>query len=285
MANTVSVHYKDIWATEFIDRLQAENKMLKMVNRSCETDLSSGGDTVKRMKIGSVTTAAYTDGSDMSVSDVVSTDDSLTLDQQRSFLIHLEKTELRKADQPEKIVKAYGDQGIWELSNDIEDHILSTMATEVSAGNVIGATATPITLTKDNVEEYLIELGLLLDEDNIPMENRVYVVDPGTATLIKKAQILVREGAISDAVLKSGVIGQFNGCEVVQNNNITASSGVKNIFHYHKKLFFDIAVRINPNDIEIFQLEKRFGKSIKGLAMYGSNSFHPTAGAMLKKAS
>jgi len=284
MANGVSDHYPEIWAAEFIDRLDVENKMLKHVNRSMEVAFAAGGDVVHRQRTGSVTTAAYVDGTDMSVTDVTSTDDTLTLNTQRSFLIHLEKTELRKAKNPEKIVKAYGDQGIYTLSNDIELHILSTMATEVNASNVIGTAGSPQTLNKDNVEEWLIEMGLMLDEDNIPNNERIYVVDPGTATLMKKAQILNREGSLSDEVLKSGMIGNFNGCPVVQNNNITASGGVKNIFHYHTKLFFDIAVRINPDDIEIFQLEKRFGKSIKGLTMYGSNSFHPTAGVMLKKA-
>jgi hypothetical protein len=284
MANTVSVHYPEIWANEFIDRLEAENKMLPIVNRSCEADLSAGGDTVRRMKTGAVTTAAYTDGTDMTVSDVTSTDDTLVLDQQRSFLIHLERTELKKSKAPEKIVKAYGDQGIYELGQDIESHILTTMASEVSSGNILGTTGAPITLTKDNVEDYMLELGLLLDEDNIPSNGRVYVVDAATGTLMKKAQIL-RETAMGDEVLKTGKIGIFNGSEVVQNNNITTTSGYRNIFHYHKDKFFDIAVRINPNDIEIFQLEKRFGKSIKGLALYGSNSFHPTAGAMLRKAS
>jgi hypothetical protein len=285
MPNTVSIHYKKIWSLEFINRLDKENKMLRIVNRSLESDFSDGGNIITRPKNGAVSTAAYVDGSDMSVTDVVSTDDTLTLDQQRSFLIHLERTELTKAAGAEKIVKKYADQGVYQLNNDIESHILSTMATEVAAGHVIGTTGAPITLTKDNVEEYLIELGLLLDEDNIPMDQRVYVLDPSTVTLMRKAQILNRDTALSDEMLRTGKVGNFNGAEVVQNNNITATSGVKNLFMYHKDLFFDIVVRINPGDIEMFQLEKRFGKSIKGLALYGSNSFHPAAGAMLKKAS
>lgn len=285
MANTVSIHYKKIWSLEFINRLDKENKMLQIVNRSLESDFSEGGNVITRPKSGAVTTAAYTDGSDMSVTDVTSTDDTLTLDQQRSFLIHLERTELTKSAGAEKIVKKYADQGIYQLNNDIESHILSTMATEVDSGNVLGTTGAPITLTKDNVEEYLIEMGLYLDEDNVPMDGRVYVLDPATVTLMRKAQILNRNTDLSDEILKTGKVGNFNGASVVQNNNITASGGVKNIFMYHKDLFFDIVVRINPDDIQMFQLEKRFGKSIKGLALYGSNSFHPTAGAMLKKAS
>lgn len=283
MANTLTVHFPEIWAKEFIDRLDAENKMLQLVNRSCESDLASGGDTVRRMKTGAVTTAAYVDGSDMTVTDVVSTDDTLVLNNQRYFLIHLEETELKKSDQPEKIIKAYADQGVYQLSNDIELHILSTMASEVDAGNILGTDGAPISLTKDNIEDWLLELSLKLDDERIPSDNRVYTIDPYTQNLMRKAEIM-RETPAGDTARKTGKVGEFNGCDVVVNNNITTTAGKRNIFLHHKKMFFDIAVRINPASFKTFELPLRHGKSMKGLALYGSNSFHPTAGAMLKRA-
>ena len=50
-------------------------------------------------------------------------------------------------------------------SREVADHILATtMDNAVPSGNKIGSTTTPKGPTKDDAYEYLVDLGVLLDE-------------------------------------------------------------------------------------------------------------------------
>lgn len=276
-----SFSYATIYSKFLIKNFDAESVLLPLVNRSVEADLANYGETVQVQKFGDVTVSTYTPGSDFNPGTVSMTTDTLTLNQVKAFHFVIDRVEQAKAHH--ELVKGFTKRASISMAQTVDDRLLGHYA-DVSAGNILGSDSLPITLTSDNIFDYFVEAGKLLDEDNIPAEGRVAVIDPTTKALIVRSPDFVKNTATGDSVVRSGNIGEMNGFRVVVSNRITTTSGVKNLMFFTPD-FISLAMRIDPGSIETYKPEKQFGTGVKGLALYGSDVFHPTAGVVLKKAS
>ena len=136
---------------------------------------AQAGNTVKIASIGDVTIGDYT--KDTRYRDPESlTDDEQTLliDQAKYFNFYVD------SDRPgpaERERARRGDAAIRLGLREAADTFLAgVMDAAVPAGNKIGSTATPEVPTKDDAYEYLVDLGVLLDEANVPIDGRFVVV-------------------------------------------------------------------------------------------------------------
>lgn len=282
MPNTLSVHYPEIWAKAMINNLDAASVMLPLVNRQLEAEFAGEGDVIRLMKFGNVTVDNYAEGTDNVVSTVTSTDDTLTLNQKKYFQFVIDRVELGLKSNKHDLVKGYTKRGAVAMAQTIDDHLLGKH-TSIDSGNVVGADSAGIALTKDNVYQYAVELRGLIQKDNAD-GSLVWVVDVDTHTLMLQAPEFIRATAMGDDVVKRGKVGEIAGVDIVVSNRIATASGVKNLMMFNKELFIDFAMRIPPDTVETYKPEKQFGTGVKALSLYGSEVFHPTAAALLKKA-
>lgn len=284
MANSgMSSHYTTILSKFLIKNLDAGSKMLPYVNRQMEVEFEGGGVTAQRPKLGDVTIGNYSEGSDMTVSAVTSTSDTITMDQQKYFnfvIDDLEQLDAQKID----LVKGYMNRADIAMAQTIDTHLLGKYAS-VDSGNVIGADGAGITLTKSNIYGYFMDAKKMLGEDNILEYSGgklVAVVDVDTCNLIERSDEMIHATDAGDGVVRNGYKGRFAGFEIVESNRIATASGVKNLMLFNTELFIDFVLRVKK--VKMYEPEKQFGKGVKGLAYYGSKVFHTTAGVVLKKA-
>ncbi|MEZ4576087.1 MAG: P22 phage major capsid protein family protein [Vampirovibrionales bacterium] len=179
------------------------------------------------------------------------------------------------------LVAGFSKRAMTAMSHTIDDRLLSHYA-DVDSGNIIGTDVSPITLTETNVYDYFLQAGQMLDEDNIPAEGRVAVIDPATKRLILKSPDFVKATETGDTAVRKATLGEMAGFKVVVSNRIATVSSVKNLMFFTPDLI-SLAMRISPDKVETYVPEKQFGTGIKGLALYGSAVFNPTAGVVLKK--
>lgn len=282
MPNTLSVHNPEIVAKTMIKNLDNDSVMLPLVSRSMEAEMAGEGDVVHAVKAGDITVSNYTPGSDFSVQTVTSTEDTLTLDQIKAFQFVIDRTEIALAKNKHDLVKKYTARARVAMAQTLDTHLLGKYS-EVDSGNIIGSDAAPIVLTKNNVYEYFVEARKLLAQANTN-DNRVAVVDADTEALIAKAPETIHATAMGDSTIRKGFVGKFAGFDIYQSNRIATVSSVKNLMLFNKEMFIDLVLRIPPEDFDTYKPEKQFGTGVKGLMLYGSNSFYPTAGVVLKKA-
>lgn len=288
MANTFSVHYPEIWSGYMAKNFDAESVALQYCNHSVESDISSEGDTVRVTKFGDITVGNYSVGSDISDQDVTSTSDTLTLDQIKSFRFVIDDTEKARASNKIDLVKGYTGRAKVAMAQTLDTFLLAKSA-DVSAGNVVGSASAPITLTADNIYDYFVQMGQILDEDNIPPESRYALIDPSTKALILKSPDFVKNTAMGDGVVRNGMkkihgkIGEMAGFDVVLTNRQATTAGVKDLLFAHRE-FLSVAVRFSPTNFATGRTEKRFADYVQGMMFYGAKVFNPTAGAVLKKA-
>ena len=168
----------------------------------------------------------------------------------------------------------------WSLRDEADNYIAGLMEAAVLVGNTIGSAVTPVTPTKDTAYEYLVDLGVLLDESNTPIEGRFVVVPAWFHGLLLKDDRFIRTGTSrAEGVLANGEVGEAAGFRILKSNNVpnTAGEAYKIIAgHAMATAYVEQVV-----DVKTYQPEKRFGDAVKGLHVYGAKVIRPASLAMM----
>jgi hypothetical protein len=168
----------------------------------------------------------------------------------------------------------------WRLREEADNFLAGVMDAAMPAGNTIGSIATPIVPTKDNAYEYLVDLGVKLDESNAPINGRFCIIPAWFHGMLLKDDRFVRSGTtIGDARLANGEVGEAAGFRILKSNNVPNTSGLKyKIIAGHA---YATAYVEQILDLQGYKPEKRFGDAVKGLHVYGAKVVRPACLACL----
>jgi hypothetical protein len=154
------------------------------------------------------------------------------------------------------------------------------MEAAVPTVSKIGSLTTPKVPTKDDAYEYLVDLSVMLDEANVPLEGRFVVVPAWYHGLLLKDDRFISSGtAAGDSVRRNAEVGEAAGFSILKSNNVPNATGTK----YRIIAGHSIATSYVEQvlDLQTYKPEKRFGDAVKGLHVYGAKVVRPTCLAML----
>jgi hypothetical protein len=158
------------------------------------------------------------------------------------------------------------------------------------SGNInLGVNGTPVTLTKTNVIDYIILLGQVLDEQNIPETGRWIVLPSWATSLLKRSDL--RDASLtgdSTSVLRNGRLGMIDRFTVYGSNLVpnsvtdglagNDSDGAAHIYAGHKAA---LTFASQLTEMEVIRSERTFGNLMRGLQVYGRAITDSTAIAEL----
>lgn len=249
-----------------------------IINRDYEGEISQAGDTVRINSIGRVTIGNYTKDTDINAPETL--DDAaqiLTIDQQKYFNFGVD--DIDKAQGKPKVMDAAMQEAAWGL-RDVADRFVAALYTDIASGNGIGDDTTPKVPTKADAYEYLVDLSVILDDNNVPTTGRFAVVPPWFHGMLLKDDRFVKSGTPSgDQVLRNGEVGEAAGFLVLRSNNVPNTSATKYKILAGHAIAWSFAEQIVS--VEGYRPEKRFGDAVKGLHVYGAKVTRPTALAVL----
>jgi N4-gp56 family major capsid protein len=217
---TVANFIPTLWATSLLVNLHKRHVYgdPSVTNTDYEGEISGFGDRVKINSIGAVTVFDYTRNQDMPAPETL-TDAQLELivDQAKGFNFQIDDIDARQVKP--KLMNGATQEAAFALA-DASDTFLAGLY--VGATTHFGSTAAPVgPFTPAQAYEQLVDVGVSLDELNIPSEGRVAVVPPWFVGLIEKDDRFVKAGTgQSDATLRNGFAGSANGIEVRKSNNV-----------------------------------------------------------------
>jgi hypothetical protein len=269
-----------VWAARL---LKALDKALVygqtgIVNRDYEGEIKQSGDTVKIASIGDVTIGNYTKNTDINTPEILTdAEQSLLIDQAKYFNFYVDKI-----DQVQQNVNSMDEamrRAAYKL-RDGQDQFIASAYVDVPAANLIGSDGSPITPTNANAYEYLVDLGVLLDQANVPSEGRFCVVPSWFhARMLKDSRFVSAGTAKTDEVLANGMVGEAAGFRILKSNNVPNTAGIKYKIIAGVDIAYSFAQQIT--DLETFKPEKRFGDAVKGLSVYGGKLVRPDCWAVL----
>jgi len=206
---------------ELQNTLFVENTAVFLAGTDAASVLAVDGRKYHKPIMSHASTGTYTPGSDIEDKDYVSTDEELEVDTFKYGSMYLDDTEKKQS--------GYAISG--RIANDIQKQLnnLSEQAFlnrvkddaghTVDAGNVGGASGSPLELLASNASQVFTASHTKLDVVDASRIGRVAVVGPHTVGVLRETKS-GRETGLGDLVLANGVIGPWQGWTIVQNNNL-----------------------------------------------------------------
>lgn len=218
------------------------------------TTLKTGIDakSIKIWGLGNVTVGDYT-GGDVAGTDFGDTSVDLVLDTAKYFKEKVENIDTYEAAVP--VLKAILPIGAQAIGSAID--ALNFAAMVAGAGQTVDG----LLLDATNVDDFIGDIGVALDEDDVPTEGRVLTVSPAVAKLIAIAN-LDRNTSSAEEASRNGFLGQYLGFTIYKSNNLPAGKYVA----AHPR---GTAAGIGWNEMKIDEVSGQFYAAAMGLTASG----------------
>lgn len=272
----ISAFKPEVWNAELLVTLEKSLVYAApgVVNREYEGDIAQYGDTVHIVSLAEPTIGTYSPHVDIVIEDVDDTDSTLVIDQAKYFAFEVDDVEKRQARNGGAVLTEQARKAAYKLRDVADQYVAGLMAAGVDAGNLL---AEQTLASPADAYNLLVDLGTVLDEDNVPDEGRWAVVTPAFYGLLKKDDRFVGSGDERAAMTRTnGLIGEAAGFSLRKSNNAPAGPGAGAgrliIAGYAGAVTY--AEQINKT--EAARKEKGFADIVKGLHLYGSKVVRPT---------
>jgi hypothetical protein len=202
----------------------------------------------------------------------------LLIDQQKYFNFQVDNID--QVQQKPKVMGEAMGEASYALANQV-DQFIAGLFTDAISANLIGSDGAPKTdlATAGRAYEYLVDLGVKLDEADIPSAGRWVVIPPWYEGWLLKDQRFVSFGTVGNLdTLRNGMVGRAAGFDILKSNNITINSTT-----YRVMAGTSMAISMADQIVltVAYTPEKRFGDAVKGLHVWGTKVVRPQALAVL----
>ncbi|GGS47779.1 P22 phage major capsid protein family protein [Streptomyces violaceus] len=272
----ISAFKPEVWDAELLVSLEKSHVYAApgVVNRQYEGDIAQYGDTVHIVGLADPTVGTYTPHVDITIEDVDDTDSTLVIDQAKYFAFEVDDVEKRQALNGGAVLTEQARKAAYKLRDVADQYVAGLMAAGVDAGNLV---AEQTLAAAADAYDLLVDLGVILDSDNVPAEGRWAIVTPAFHGLLLKDSRFIAAGDAQGATVRTnGIVGQAAGFTIHKSNNAPNGPGAgagKLVFAgYSGAVTF--AEQINKT--EATRKEKGFADIVKGLHLYGSKVVRPT---------
>lgn len=178
-----------------------------------------------------------------------------------------------------------------QLKIKLDSRVLGSIVPDVAAtnkgatagrisGNIdLGVTGAPEAVTKDNILEYILKMGQVLDEQNVPETGRFLVLPFWATTRLKLSDIkdasLTNDGS---SPLRNGRVGMIDRFTVYNSNLLpTYTDGSDKTTHFLAGTKDGLTFATQLTKTESLRAESTFGNIMRGLMVYGHKVIKPEA--------
>lgn len=170
-----------------------------MANTDYQGEIKGNGDTVIIRKTPAITIRDYTVGMDLDYEVPVVANTTLAIDQAKSWAFRLDDIDAVATDLPlmEKFAADAGERLKIAIDSDCLEYVVGkadsdnsgAAAGAVSGGFDMGEADAPLSITATNAVETIVYANAVLDEANIPSENRYMIIPAWFAAMLKTSDL------------------------------------------------------------------------------------------------
>lgn len=294
MAYPVQAPYPDlsgivsptIWSGKLLVKFYAASVIPAIANTDYEGDIKDQGDQVVIRTTPDIVINDYLQGQQLDTEMPAPTKVDLLIDKGKYWNFLGEDVEQAQADYD--FVNDWTQDAAEQVKIVVDTEILADIPADVHADNTgatagaisgnidLGATAAPLSITKDNILDVIVDCGTVLDEQNVPESDRWIVLPAWACGMIKKSDLkdasLAGDGT---SILRNGRIGMIDRFEVFRSNllnTVVDTVNVTNCLFGHKSAL-TFAGQFTKS--ESLRSENYFGTLHRGLKVYGYEVVKP----------
>jgi hypothetical protein len=270
----------EVYSGKLVEKFYKTTVFGEIASTDYEGEIAGYGSNVKIRTVPDITVSAYVIGNGLNAVYPSSTAVTLSIDKANAFAVALNLVDQRQSDID--MADVFANEASIRLRIAADVDMLSVIPALVSVDNQgraaaaqthsidLGDSTTPLSLTKTNIVDYIVDFGTVLDEQSVPDEGRWLVLPPWAIALIKKSDLRIASLAGDGvSILRNGKVGEIDRFTIYQSQNLLSQTtpGLANyaLFGHSAGLTFasqivECEMVTNPND---------FGWIVRGLMVYG----------------
>lgn len=292
----------EVWSGKLLVKFYLATCLTEITNNDYEGEIKDVGDKVKIRSVPTVTIRAYQKGQTLQTERPGTTVTELNIDQGRYWAVVVDDIDAVQSDI--KLMDQFGQDAAEQMKIEVEKAVFSVAFADAHAANKgatagaksgdinLGATGAPLQITKANVLDWIVDMGLVLDEQNVPETGRWLVLPPWVCALIKKSDL--KDASLSGdgtSILRNGRIGMIDRFTLYSSNNLnqaldlgsdSAAGGVgtaADVMAYDVMAGTRDAISFASQitKTETMRSESTFGDLLRGLNVFGFEVTKPEA--------
>lgn len=251
-------------------------------NTDYEGDIAKQGDKVEIVGEPTVTIKPYLKGQGLVLENLVPPVQTMYIDQADYWAFMIDSIDKYQSDRDYMAnwTKVAGKQ----MKISVDTEVLSVVYSQVHASNTgatagaktasvnLGATGAPLAVTSATIRDLLTSITQVLDEQDVPEDDRYVVLPPWMCKLVKMSDYAdVSQTGEGTSMMMNGRLGVLDGFTVYKSNllTVTADSGhnCTEVIAGHKSAIA-FAAQITEEKAQDLGVEG-FGIFAKGLYVYG----------------
>lgn len=271
----------EIWSGKLIEKFYDATVLTAISNTNYEGEIRNQGDKVKIRTIPTLNINDYESGQTLVNQRPTSNIVELNIDKGKYWSAIVDDVQDVQSDIG--LMNMWAQDASEQMKITIDTDVLGNIITDVTAANKgatagrisssvnLGATGSPVQLSKTNIVDFIVDLGQVLDEQNVPETGR-FLVMPFWATAMLKKSDLKDASLTGDGTspLRNGRLGMIDRFTLYQSNNIAkytdGSVTAYDIMAGHKN---GLTFASQLTKTETLRAESTFGNIMRGLQVYG----------------
>jgi hypothetical protein len=252
-----------------------------------EGEISSYGDKVYIRTIADVNGFNYYKGMTLPITRPESPDVELTIDHGYGWNIYLDDVDKVQSDLP--LLEKWTGDAVKQMDIAVDSAVLAAIYADAdtyncgtTAGKItgkynLGASGSPVQLTKDNVLSYIIDAGACLGENDVPEEDCWMVIPEIMAGLIQKSEL--REVSVSGdpkSIIRTNTLGKIGRFVLYSSNNLgsvaaaSEGSGFQSFYIlFGNRDALTFAAQMDGKKTQHLISPTSFDQIVRGLMIYG----------------
>ena len=275
------VYIPEIWSGKTLVKFYKSTVFGEIANTDYEGEISEFGDTVNIRTIPDITIRDYDINQSLNYERPHQANVTLTIDKGKYYAISVNDVEKKQIDIP--YIEKWTDDAGEQMAITIDSDVLSNVYADANASNQgatagvnsssinLGVSGTPLEVDKTNILDTIVDMGTVLDEQNVPQTGRWLILPPTFCGMIKKSDLkdasLAGDGT---SIMRNGRIGIIDRFTIYMSNNLATttdgSDTVQNCIAGHPSAI-TFASQLVKN--EVIDNPDDFGQLMRGLQVYG----------------
>lgn len=289
------VFIPEIWSTKLIQKFYDATVLAAISNTDYQGEIKNQGDKVIIRTKPTITIRDYENGQALTVERPSSNVVELLIDKGKYWNTILD--DVMETQMDINMMSKWAEDASEQLKIAIDTQVLAALGAGVASANkgaaagrisanlALGTSTVPVQITSSNVIDKIIDMGQVLDEQNIPETGRWVVIPSWMASRIKKSDL--KDASLSgdnQTPLRNGRLGMIDRFTLYTSNLLpSASTGGGGtpasttrwgIYAGHSH-GFTFAAQIAKT--ETMRSELTFGQLMRGLSVYGYKVVDGTA--------
>lgn len=271
----------EIWSSKLLVKFYAACVQAAICNTDYEGEIKDVGDKVIIRTVPDIVIRNYVKNQNLQIQRPNSAPTEMVIDKAKYFNFICDDIDKHQSDIA--LMDSWSRDSSQQMKIVVDTEFLADVYADADAANKgltagaksasynLGVFGTPLAITKANVLDVIVDVGSVLDEQNIPEEDRWFVIPPWMAGLIKKSDI--KDASLSGdgvSTLRNGRIGSIDRFMLYTSNLLTSGvDGQYTGYHLIAGQKSAISFAAQMTKMESLRAESTFGTLVRGLNVYG----------------